>query len=454
MRQTATFPLDDLVFWKKQLLHWAGGHELAVYLDSNGHQGSNFPKVVNFPKVGAEDWECLVAAGAVSALEVNAGQAFEQLRLFRDDKKGDWLFGFFGYDLKNETERLSSQNFDGIGLPDLGFFQPEVVVGIRDKGKGRKEFFIEIQAIGRKPEEVFEEIKTAKPDASSMTKGKNVKIELQPRMSKAEYLEKVEAIRQHIVEGDLYEMNLCQEFFAENAELAPVAVFERLNEIGKAPFSTFMRWRDRYLLSASPERFLKKEGQKVISQPIKGTRRRGSSSKEDDKIRQGLLNSEKDRAENVMIVDLVRNDLARNCIPGSVQVEELFGIYTFETVHQMISTVSGILKNDAMTNDEMTIPVLCDAFPPGSMTGAPKVMAMELIEKYEKTRRGLYSGAVGYFSPEGDFDFNVVIRSILYNAAERYVSAQVGGAIVYDSVPEEEYEECLVKAEAMLRACG
>lgn len=392
-------------------------------------------------------------------LEANAGQAFKQLGSLRDDKK-DWLFGFFGYDLKNEVERLSSDHFDGIGLPDMGFFQPETVVGIKEKGEGRKEkgkteFVIEIQAIGRKPEEVFEEIKTAKPDAFSMTKGQNLKLNLQPRIPKNEYLQKVEAIRQHIVEGDVYEMNLCQEFFTENADLDPVAVFERLNEIGKAPFSTFMRWRDHYLLSASPERFLKKEGRKVISQPIKGTRRR--SLQDDDKMREELLNSEKDRAENVMIVDLVRNDLARNCIPGSVQVEELFGIYTFETVHQMISTITGSLKSlkvikSNFLNDPNDLNVLRDAFPPGSMTGAPKVMAMELIEKYEHTRRGLYSGAVGYFDPDGDFDFNVVIRSILYNAADRYVSVQVGGAIVYDSVPEEEYEECLVKAEAMLRA--
>ena len=440
MRNTQIFPIQNVDFWKKQLLHWAAGYELAVYLDSNGYHGNNFPKV------GAESWECLAAAGAVSVLEANAGQAFEQLSFFQKDKK-DWLFGFFGYDLKNEVERLSSQNFDGIGLPDLGFFQPETVVGIRGNQ-------IEIQAIGRLPEAVFEEVKTAKQQNE---KPKNVKVNLRDRMSKEEYLGKVEAIRQHIVEGDLYEMNLCQEFFSENADLHPVAVFERLNEIGKAPFSTFMRWRDRYLLSTSPERFLKKVAQKLISQPIKGTRRR--DLQDDEKMREDLLNSEKDRAENVMIVDLVRNDLARNCEPGSVQVEELFGIYTFETVHQMISTVTGTLKSLEVIkgnslNDPNTLDALRDAFPPGSMTGAPKVMAMELIEKYEHTRRGLYSGAVGYFDPAGNFDFNVVIRSILYNAAARYVSVQVGGAIVFDSVSEQEYEECLLKAEAMMRALG
>lgn len=205
---------------------------------------------------------------------------------------------------------------------------------------------------------------------------------------------------------------------------------------------------------------MKKEGRKLTSQPIKGTRRRAKSSEDDDRIRRELAASEKDRAENVMIVDLVRNDLARNCLPGSIQVEELFGIYTFETVHQMISTVTGILKGSEAidahdlnySNYSNDLSALRDAFPPGSMTGAPKVMAMELIEKYEHTRRGLYSGAVGYFDSNGDFDFNVVIRSILYNAADRYVSVQVGGAIVFDSVPEQEYEECLVKAEAMMRA--
>jgi para-aminobenzoate synthetase component 1 len=241
-------------------------------------------------------------------------------------------------------------------------------------------------------------------------------------------------------------MNFCQEFFAEKKNLDAVAVFERLNWIGRAPSSAFMRWGDRFLMSASPERFLQKRGDRLVSQPIKGTRRRGATVDEDEHIRAELASNEKDRAENIMIVDLVRNDLARNCLPGSVRVDELFGIHTFETVHQMISTVSGMLRPGVHPVD-----ALRDAFPMGSMTGAPKVMAMQLIEQYEHTRRGLYSGAVGYFDPEGNFDFNVVIRSILYNASSGYVSAQVGGAIVYDSEPEAEYEECLVKLSAMQR---
>ena len=464
MRHTATFPIDDLAFWKKQLLYWAAGFELGVYLDSNrmDHEG-----LVLGQSVSTESWECLAAADSVAVLEANAGDAFEQLGSFHQGT-GDWLFGYFGYDLKNEVESLSSQNYDGIGLPDLGFFRPGTVVGIKPPRSSKTyELVLEIQTLTRAPEDVFQEIKNAKCDPY---KQEQVSIKLQPRIPKSEYLQTVETIRQHIAGGNVYEMNFCQEFFAENAKIEPVFVFERLNMIGKAPFTTFLRWHDRYLLSASPERFLKKEDQKLTTQPIKGTRRRGKSQEEDELIRQELANSEKDRSENVMIVDLVRNDFSRNCLPGSVVVEELCGIYSFATVHQMISTVSGVLPslgaldslgainnarqipNDQMTNDQISLQALRDCFPMGSMTGAPKIMSMELIERYERTRRGLYSGAVGYFDPNGDFDFNVVIRSVLYNAAIHYVSAQVGGAIVFDSVPAQEYEECMVKAEAMMRA--
>ncbi|MFN0173122.1 MAG: anthranilate synthase component I family protein [Saprospiraceae bacterium] len=471
MRHTATFPIDDLVFWKKQLLYWAAGHELGVYLDSNTLETSEVFEDLR-------GWECLAAAEAFEVVEARAGNAFEQLRTFQKDKE-DWLFGFFCYDLKNEVEQLNSQHFDGILMPDLGFFRPGSVVGIKPVQfleTSQVSYLLEIQTLECEPEVIFSEIKTANRPSQ---KQENVRVKLQPRIPKSEYLQTVETIRQHIAAGDIYEMNFCQEFFAENVMLDPVAVFERLNIIGKAPFATFLRWRDRYLLSASPERFLKKTGQKLITQPIKGTRRREKTAEEDEQIRQALAASEKDRSENVMIVDLVRNDLSRNCLPGSVVVEELCGIYSFATVHQMISTVSGVLPklgslgslgslrsfeslgslvstsndpNDVMTNATIALQALRDCFPMGSMTGAPKIMSMELIERYERTRRGLYSGAVGYFAPDGDFDFNVVIRSILYNAATRYVSAQVGGAIVYDSVPEQEYEECMVKAEAMMRA--
>lgn len=421
IRQTLVFGLPDINSWKPRLLAWANTHEIALLLDSNQARNAG--------------WDLLLAAGAADVLELPAGKAFSTLREFADAKK-DWLFGFLSYDLKNEVERLQSTHPDGVGLPDLGFFQPETVIGIR---KGH----LEIHSLHEDPARVWDHILQTPVHPSHARPG----AVLQPRIAQADYLATVDAIRQHIIEGDVYELNFCQEFFVENTTLDPVTTFERLNAIGQAPCAAFLRWRDRYLLCGSPERFLSKQGDRLLSQPIKGTRRRGSSSVEDAQIKSELAASEKDRAENVMIVDLVRNDLARHCIPGSVRVDELFGIYSFATVHQMISTVSGTLRPEIHAVD-----ALRDAFPMGSMTGAPKVMAMELIEQYEKTRRGLYSGAVGYFSPEMDFDFNVVIRSILYNQTRQYVSVQVGGAIVYDSIPEAEYEECLIKASAMLRA--
>jgi para-aminobenzoate synthetase component 1 len=198
------------------------------------------------------------------------------------------------------------------------------------------------------------------------------------------------------------------------------------------------------MMCASPERYLHKHGNTILSQPIKGTARRGTDTGSDNEIKTALQSSIKDRAENVMIVDLVRNDIARSCKTGSVKVEELFGIYTFPQVHQMISTITGQLKEEEPFTNAIRY-----SFPMGSMTGAPKVKVMELVEKYEHSRRELFSGTVGYISPEGNFDFNVIIRSLFYNAATRYLSYQTGGAITYDSTPEQEWEEMRLKAWAL-----
>ncbi len=427
----ANIPIIDTAIWKNKLLHWAATFPVCVYLDSNTVDAGSQKMPVE------TDWDCLVAMGSKNVLECPVGQAFEALARWRKEIGSDWHFGFMAYDLKNELETLRSDHWDGIKLPDLAFFQPDIVIAIRQK-------HIEVQTLDADPEAVWQQVKDYCVHENEV---KGMPVYLSPRMSKNQYTTTVEAIREHIVAGDLYEMNLCQEFYAAQAIIDPVAVFERLNALAKAPFSAFMRWRDKFLLSASPERFLKKTGQKVISQPIKGTRKRGNSTKEDEAIRHELAQSPKDRAENVMIVDLVRNDLAKHCVPGTVRVEDLFGIYTFNTVHQMITTVCGQIKPGTDT-----LQLLRDAFPMGSMTGAPKVMAMQLIEKYECTRRGLYAGTIGYFAPNDDFDFNVVIRSILYNASDAYLSVQAGGAIVYDSDPESEYAECMLKAQAMVNA--
>jgi Anthranilate/para-aminobenzoate synthases component I len=419
---TRQIPPHEREAWKQKFLHWAAAREKGIYLDSN--------------QAPLSDYDAVAATGTADVLEEKAGNAFEKLAHFR--KKHDWLFGYLGYDLKNEVESLESQLHDGIGLPDMGFFCPEHLALLRGE-------HLEIKALSKNPSQVLEEIWETKAVPAGYS---DAPVHLSPRIPHPAYLAAVEAIRGHILAGDVYELNFCQEFYAENAQIDPVRVFERLNAIAQAPFSTFLRWEEVFLLSASPERFLKKIGQKIVSQPIKGTRKRGQNPEEDAAMHRDLAESEKDRSENVMIVDLVRNDFARCCVPGSVRVEELCGIHSFATVHQMISTVSGELP----LGEDNTVPALRDCFPMGSMTGAPKVMAMELAEKHERTRRGLYSGAVGYFDPAGNFDFNVVIRSILYNRERQYVSAQVGGAIVYDSVPEQEYEECMVKAAAMMRS--
>jgi para-aminobenzoate synthetase component 1 len=267
---------------------------------------------------------------------------------------------------------------------------------------------------------------------------------IEQRISKENYIAKVNQMLEHIYRGDIYEANFCMEFYAENAIIEPVKIYQKLNTISKPPFAIFFKNNEQYLLCASPERYLRKEGNKVISQPIKGTAKRFSDLVLDENSKTELETNPKERSENIMIVDLVRNDLSHTAIKGSVEVEELCGIYTFEQVHQMISTVVSTVETTTSP-----IEILRTTFPMGSMTGAPKISAMKIIEELEETKRGLYSGAVGYFSPENDFDFNVVIRSILYNAKENYISFSVGSAITSQSNSEQEYEECLLKAKAM-----
>jgi para-aminobenzoate synthetase component 1 len=270
-------------------------------------------------------------------------------------------------------------------------------------------------------------------------------ITVQSRMGREEYIGIIQKLQQHILRGDCYEINFCQEFFAENVSADPLAIYRSLSNMSPNPFAAFYKLDDKYLLCASPERFLKKTGNKIFSQPIKGTWQRNVADAVLDKENKELLyNSSKDRSENVMIVDLVRNDLSRICEEGTVTVEELFGIYSFPQVHQMISTISGRLRPGIQFMDAVRA-----TFPMGSMTGAPKRRVMELIEQYEKTRRGIFSGAVGYITPEGDFDFNVVIRSILYNESRRYLSFPAGSGITWYSDPGNEYEECLLKAAAI-----
>ncbi len=377
-------------------------------------------------------FECLLAVGCKKSIEINSGKAFEELRNFYNDQD-DWLFGHFAYDLKNETEQLNSANFDGVGFPDLSFFVPEIILKLSEE---KVTILCETDAAM-----IYDAVVSS---SVSFIPAKSA-IEIQHRIPRSVYLNTIKELQQHILRGDCYEINFCQEFFAENVLIDPLFVYQRLTALSPNPFSALYRWNGRYCLCASPERYLKKKRNKIISQPIKGTAKRNIQNEIlDEQYKQRLFNSEKEKSENVMVVDLVRNDLSRVCREGSVRVEELFGIYSFPQVHQMISTISGEVAENVHAVD-----IIKATFPMGSMTGAPKKRVMQLIEQYEQTRRGLFSGAIGYFSPEGDFDFNVVIRSILYNAPSGYLSFQTGSAITFYSDAENEYAECLLKAEVI-----
>ncbi len=427
--------------YRMNLLEWAG-HRFSVscFLNSNDYLSDRYSSISQ-----------VLALGSANHCLDDGRDAFTLLRSFVDTHN-DWLFGFLTYDLKNQIEHLASNNYDGIKMPGMHFFQPIVVIfpeagrltigclpGFEDLSDPQTVFRSVRQHI--KNQEFYAGLTDACVHPQNMVPA------IRPRVSKEDYLKKVLTIKDHIQKGDIYEANYCVEFYARDADIDPVAVYHRLIDMSPTPFSCLYQLDGRSLICASPERFLKKQGARLISQPIKGTIARGKTPYDDEQLKSMLFNDPKERSENIMIVDLVRNDLSRTAKDGSVFVEELCRIYPFEQVHHMISTVVSEL-------DPVCHPVeaIRHAFPMGSMTGAPKVRAMQLIEEVEDTKRGLYSGAVGYFTPEKDFDFNVVIRSILYNELDKYLGYMAGSAITAGSDPDKEYEECLLKAKAMKKA--
>ncbi|MUP46184.1 aminodeoxychorismate synthase component I [Gramella sp. BOM4] len=423
MRTSKTFTVKDITRFKDRLFSWGNGFQEIVWLDSN--EGDS--------KTG--EYEAILAVEAFTAIKTDHVNAFDKLKDYQETT-ADWIFGYLSYDLKNDVEDLYSMNHDGLEFPDLYFFQPQKIILI-------KEHRVEFQYLRMVDDEIdgdFEEILSL----SEKQLLKNTSVQVKNRISKKEYLEKVSVMLDHIHRGDIYEANFCQEFYAENVEIDAIDIFRSLNHISTPPFAAFLRLEQYNLISASPERYLKKKGRYLLSQPIKGTARRSEDENEDRRIAQELAADPKEQSENVMIVDLVRNDLSRIAEKGSVEVEELCKVYSFRQVHQLISTVKARLAEGIPP-----VEALRTSFPMGSMTGAPKISAMKIIEKLEESRRGLYSGAVGFFTPEADFDFNVVIRSILYNSENKYLSFSVGGAITAKSDPEKEYEECLLKARAM-----
>ncbi|NNL15706.1 MAG: anthranilate synthase component I family protein [Flavobacteriaceae bacterium] len=421
------------------MLLWSQQFDDIVWLDSNNYSSKY------------SNYDVVLAVDAFTSIQTDYHNAFDKLKEYQSTTN-DWIFGYFSYDLKNDIEELQSGNFDGLDFPDLYFFQPKKLFFI----KGNKliirylklvddELKDDLKCIKNEVDCHLDTLDYSKDKLSQEITSNQVKIKL--RIHKDQYFEKIESMLAHIHRGDIYEANFCQECYAEDVSINPLETYNHLNSISNPPFATFLKLKDKFLLSASPERYLQKIGKKIISQPIKGTAKRSLNLKEDASLKAELSKDEKERSENIMIVDLVRNDLSKTAKKGSVKVKELCEVYTFDQVHQMISTVVAKTKKEVHPVD-----VIKTTFPMGSMTGAPKISAMKIIEALEETKRGVYSGAVGYFTPKGNFDFNVIIRSILFNQTNKYVSYSVGGAITAKSDPLKEYEECLVKAKAMREA--
>lgn len=406
-----------------KLIKWSSNYDVFCLLNSNSYMEDKY-----------SSYDFVLACGNIDEIDIKKGDSFNKLKEFQA-QKNDYIFGFMSYDLKNETENLHSNNPDKCEMPLMHFFQPDYLFLFKDD-------VLSIGIYGNKDFHPNEILKSIEDTSFEFTKSKINNI--RSNISKEKYISIINKINEEIQKGIIYEMNFCQEFYSEDSTINPYELYISLNEMSPTPFSCFYRVRDKYLICASPERFLKKSGDKIISQPIKGTIRRDGNESADKELKKKLFNDIKERCENVMIVDLVRNDLSKTSIKASVVVEELFGIYSFSQVHQMISTISSRKRKDVHIID-----VIKNAFPMGSMTGAPKIIAMKLIEEFEDMKRGLYSGSVGYITPDNDFDFNVVIRSIIYNDSNNYLSYCVGGAITSNSVPEDEYNECLLKSEAI-----
>lgn len=412
--QSASYAVADVQVLKQKMLSWACRFNIFLFLDSQQYH------------FAPHRYECLLAAGCSQAITND----LDQLHAFVTQKR--WCFGHLSYDLKNAVHGFKTAKPNEINFPPAHFFIPQIVVAVEGST-------VRIEA--PEPEDIWNEI-----NAQQITKEQSAtNVHLQPKLSRETYIQIIKQLQQHILRGDCYEINFCQEFFAEKATLQPVHVFQKLSEISPAPFAALYKLNDQYLISVSPERYITKIGGKLITQPMKGTAGRNlHDAAADEALKKKLYTSPKERSENVMIVDLMRNDLSQVCKKASVRVDELFGMYTFPQVHQMVSTISGEIAPDISFTQ-----LLKALFPMGSMTGAPKRRVMELIDAYEPSARGLFSGSVGYFSPDGDFDFNVIIRSILYNAASGHVSCPVGSGITFYSDAESEWEECLVKVAAI-----
>ena len=415
---------------KNQLFNSLQEFETLFFFDSNDYYESSLIK---------KKYDIIVSIGKIEEFTYS-DIFFEDLNTFTN-KQNDWIFGYFSYEIKNKIENSDSSKHDFLQFPEVLFFRPEIVITI----KNSQASFLYYNHITNKKsvEKIISEFQNYEFKKSEKFKSE---VKIKSVISEKEYLQATSSILKHIKRGDIYEANYCFEFSDSNAEITAHEVFLKLNEISPSPFAVYLKDNNKFLISSSPERFLKKTGNKIFAQPMKGTAKRSQNLSEDQYLSKELSTNTKERAENIMIVDLLRNDLSKIATRKSVKVAELCKVYKFKNVFQMISTIEAEIEKNKSFSD-----ILKATFPPGSMTGAPKIRAIQIIEEYEKSRRGLYSGSVGFVEPNGDFDFNVVIRSILYNSENNYLSFSVGSAITANSDLSKEYQECLLKAKSMLQ---
>ncbi len=373
--------------------------------------------------------------------------------------------GYFSYDLCHHIEKLPRSAEDDINTKDMsiGFYDSAIIIdNIENKTfavccaiteaketnksneaqENAKKRLISIKEMIEKYR--INEINTS-IDTTNLDIGyRNNKVTLTSNFTKDDYNKAILKAKEYIRDGDIFQMNMTQRF-TTLINKHPINIYERLRKVNAAPFSAYIDLGEVKILSSSPERFIKIRGDKIETRPIKGTIARGPDVESDNENKKTIFNSEKDRAENVMIVDLMRNDLGRICKFGSVKVPELYKVESYSTVHHLVSTVTGTLKDGCGTED-----VFNATFPGGSITGAPKIRSMEIIDELEPTCRGLYTGSIGYIGFDGNVDLNIVIRTILVKGDRAYY--QVGGGIVADSIPENEYAETLCKGEALQKA--
>lgn len=429
MRVKLEMEVNDSHQIKSKLIQWADQFEEVVWLDSNDYPNSH------------NNYQAILAVEAERFFRTDSIKALDELKEYRKTNK-DWLFGYLSYDAANLGVTQTNQKSDLLQFSKLNFFHPRKIFILK---KNR----IEIHYSSEKQDEIEKDWNSINEIIPKKPSHKKLNLDVKARLSKQDYLDKVKTIISYIDQGKIAEINFCQEFYTQANLEHPLTVYQHLNKISKTPFAAYLRLNDKYVMCASPERYLSHTDGEVKAQPIKGTAKRKKKELEDQQFRIALENNEKEVLENTIATEMIVNELYAIAEEGSVQVTELSKAYTFEQVHQLISTIVCQLHPKLEAID-----AIIATYPMGSMTGIPKESSLSIIDELENFNRSLYSGSIGYFAPNDDFDFNVVIRSILYNATTNYVSFAAGGAITALSDPEKEYEECMVKVKAMAEVLG